>query len=101
MNIEFIYFKECPNANAARENLHKACSALGIEANWQEWDQNNDNVPEHVKDFGSPSILVEGKDVAGGPGECCQAKSCRVYEDDQNAPDVETIMVALRENLHQ
>ena len=75
MNIELVYFEGCPNADAARENLRKACADLGMEADWKEWDQNNDNVPEYARAFGSPSILVDGKDVAGGPGECCKAKS--------------------------
>lgn len=100
MNIELVYFEGCPNAEIARENLRTACAALGLAADWKEWDQNNDDIPEHVKVFGSPSILVEGRDVAGGPGECCKAKSCRIYEGDQNAPDVETIKAALQEKLH-
>ncbi len=99
MNIELVYFEGCPNADAARENLRKACSVLGIEADWKEWDQNGENVPEHINAFGSPSILVEGKDVAGGSGECCQTKSCRVYEGGQNAPGVEIIKIALQENM--
>lgn len=98
MTIELVYFEGCPNADAARENLRKACTDLGMEADWKEWDQNNDNIPEHVKAFGSPSILVDGKDVAGGPGECCKTKSCRVYEGGQNAPSVEIIKAALQEN---
>lgn len=98
MKIELVYFEGCPNAEAARENLRKACDELGINADWREWDQNEDTVPDHVKTFGSPSILIEGKDVAGGPGECCQAKSCRVYEGGENAPSVEIIKTALQES---
>jgi mercuric ion transport protein len=99
MKIELVYFEGCPNAGAARENLRKACGELSVKAEWQEWDQNSDSVPDHVKPFGSPSILVNGKDIAGGPGECCAEKSCRLYEGGQNAPAVETIKAALREGL--
>ena len=95
MNIELVYFEGCPNADAARENLSKACGELGIAAAWQEWDQNDGSVPDHVKAFGSPSILVNGKDIAGGPDDCCQAKSCRIYEDGKGAPEVEMIRAAL------
>ena len=95
MMIELVYFEGCPNADAARENLSKACDELGIAAAWQEWDQNDGSVPDHVKAFGSPSILVNGKDIAGGPGSCCQAKSCRIYENGKGAPDVGMIRAAL------
>jgi mercuric ion transport protein len=100
MNIELIYFEGCPNVDVARESLRKACSALGVKADWKEWDQNDDNIPDHAKDFGSPSILVDGKDIAGGPGDCCQQKTCRIYKDGQNAPNVEIIKSALQQGLH-
>ena len=98
MNIELVYFEGCPNVDVARKSLREACSALGVKANWKEWDQNNDNIPDHVKDFGSPSILVNGKDVAGGPNDCCQTKSCRVYDGGHNAPSVNTIKNALQQS---
>lgn len=72
MNIELVYFKD---VDVARKSLHEACSALGVKADWKEWDQNDDSILDHVKDFGSPSILVDGKDVAGSPDDCCQANS--------------------------
>lgn len=96
MKIELIYFEGCPNVDAARNNLRKACTELGLKADWQEWNQNDEAVPDHVKVFGSPSILVDDKDIAGGPGDCCAPKSCRLYDGGQNAPAVETIKAALR-----
>lgn len=99
MKIELVYFEGCPNAEAARANLKTACLALGLKPKWAELDQNDGNAPDYAMRFGSPSILVEGKDVAGGPGECCTPKSCRVYEGGQNAPDTETIKMALQESL--
>lgn len=98
MKIELVYFEGCPNVQPARANLKEACLALGLKPEWIELDQNDGDTPDYAMRFGSPSILVEGKDVAGGPGECCQAKSCRVYEGDQSAPSVEMIKTALQEN---
>jgi hypothetical protein len=98
MNIELIYFEGCPNVDVARKSLRAACSALGARADWKEWDQNDDSIPDYVKDFGSPSILVDGKDVAGGLDDCRQAKSCRVYDGGHNAPSVETIITALQQS---
>ena len=94
MKIELIYFDGCPNADPARENLKKAFVAAGIEEPWGEWEQNNPDAPDYVQQYGSPTILVDGKDIAGGPGECCAPNSCRIYEDG-NAPSVERIKAAL------
>lgn len=99
MKIELVYFEGCPNAEAARNNLRKACSQMGSSADWKEWDQKDDDIPQHLKAFGSPSILVEGREVAGAAGDGSQAQSCRIYEGGQNAPDVETIRAAIQESL--
>ena len=99
MKIELVYFEGCPNAAAARENLRKACVELGLKAEWREWDQNDSTAPAHIKSFGSPSILVDGRDVMGNSGNAHAEQSCRLYEGGQNAPAVETIKTALRESL--
>lgn len=80
MKVELIYFEGCPNAEPARQNLKKAFDAAGIKAEWTEWEQGAANTPEYARQYGSPTILIDGKDIAGGPGECCAPASCRIYE---------------------
>lgn len=99
MKIELVYFEGCPNAAAARENLRQACAELGLKAEWREWDQNDGAAPAHIKAFGSPSILVDGRDVTGNSGNGHAEQSCRLYEGEQNAPGVETIKAALKAGL--
>ncbi|MCB1948595.1 hypothetical protein [Nitrosomonas sp.] len=36
MNIELVYFKD---VDVARKSLREACSALGVKADWKEWDK--------------------------------------------------------------
>lgn len=93
MKIELVYFEGCPNAEPARRNLKKAFEAAGIEAQWTEWDQKDKAAPDYVRQYGSPTILVNGKDIMGGPGDCCAPDSCRIYEG--GAPSVEKIREAL------
>ena len=100
MNIELVYFTGCPHVETARKNLREACEALGLPAEWKEWNQNDQNIPQHLKVLGSPSVLVKNTDVAGGPGKCSQEKFCRIYQDGQNAPNVEIIKNALHQGLH-
>jgi hypothetical protein len=54
-------------------------------------------MPERVRGYGSPTILVEGQDVSGA-GEIDGTASCRVYatsEGLRGVPSVEEIALAL------
>lgn len=101
MNVELIYDCDCANILGARANLLKAIAASGREARWTEWDRSAPDTPPHVKGYGSPTILVDGKDVAGSPpGE--GNSSCRLYRNMAGkfagVPSVEQIAAALKSN---
>jgi len=58
------------NADAARGRLKKAFAYFGRAPRWTEWEQHDQNAPDYAKRYGSPTILVDGKDIAGmEPGE--------------------------------
>jgi len=95
--VEFIYDRDCPNVEAARAALREALRALRRTTVWQEWDRADKNVPDYVRAWGSPTILVDGKDIAGmAPGD---ASACRIYRNEQGktrgVPDSATILSAL------
>lgn len=94
--VDFIYDADCPNVAAARANLMRALSEAGVSPRWREHRIGDPDVPEAVRGFGSPTVLVNGRDVAGSsPGsEVC----CRIYGG-ARAPSVETITRALAEGL--
>ncbi len=90
--VDLVYDAACPNVKAARANLMRAFSRAGIPARWAEHQIGADDAPARVHGFGSPTILVDGSDVAGlgtGSEDCC-----RLY-DHGGAPDVELIAAAL------
>ena len=96
--VELLYDADCPNVNRAREQLFRAFAKAGLEARWREWHADDTEAPAYVRGFGSPTILVDGMDVAGAePGEGTQ--SCRLYghpgDERRGAPSVDTIVVAL------
>lgn len=101
MSVELIYDLDCPNVGAARANLVKALAASGLEARWTEWDRSAPDSPAYVKGYGSPTILVDGKDVAGLLATDGNA-SCRLYRNAAGQfvgmPPVEQIAVALSSN---
>tara|TARA_R110002049_G_scaffold25431_10_gene89326 strand:- start:8375 stop:9112 length:738 start_codon:yes stop_codon:yes gene_type:complete len=95
--VEFVYEKSCPNIAAARKQLIAAFGAAGVAPAWSEWEVGDPNTPDHVRSYGSPTILVDGKDVSGLPLE--EASSCcRIYTLDGDArgvPPLDQIVAAL------
>ena len=76
--VELIYDRDCPNVEAARQQLRRAFEQLGQSVQWDEWDRGDPSSPDHARHYGSPTILVDGKDVFGAsPLE--GADCCRVY----------------------
>lgn len=64
--IELVYFAGCPNVEAARTVLRRALERKGLAPVWREWDQTKPGVPARVLGLGSPTILVNGRDITGG-----------------------------------
>ncbi len=98
LRVELIYDRDCPNVEAARAVLLRAFVETGVPASWAEWDRQAPESPERVRGYGSPTILVNGHDVAGAaPGS--GADCCRVYDHGagqlQGVPPVERIAKAL------
>ncbi|MBI5162774.1 MAG: hypothetical protein HY985_02605 [Magnetospirillum sp.] len=100
MLVELIYDADCPNITTARTNLLRAFAEAGVPAKWDEWERHSPDSPHHVRNFASPTILVDGRDVAD-PGEssCDGSGACRVYSGDHGeltgAPSVTVIVQAL------
>lgn len=88
--VELIWDRECPNVEAARGVVREALRQVGSVERWTEWRIGNDDVPAHARGFGSPTILVDGKDVTGHPGgdsdDCC-----RVYLHSDGMAGVPTV----------
>lgn len=98
-DIDLIYDADCPNVGQARINLRLALKAAGMPARWREWVRTDPGTPLHLRGFGSPTILVRGRDVTGtvafdGGG------ACRIYQGGGRnlggVPPVSLIVAALR-----
>jgi len=99
MQIELVYEKTCPNIEAARTQLLRAFSEAGITPHWQEWEVSTPEAPAHVHGYGSPTILVNGRDVSGDMAEG-NDYCCRVYprgeHSNQGVPALVDIVDALK-----
>ncbi len=98
MLIELIYRTECPNVRQARRNLLKALAASGVPARWTEWDSTGPGAPVYARHFASPTVLLNGHDVAADNG-VASSDACRLYRGPQGsisgAPSVELISAGL------
>ena len=98
MLVELIYQADCPNVRRTRQNLLEALARSGAPARWTEWDSTGPGAPAYARHFASPTILVNGRDVAADNGVDSGA-ACRLYIGLQGsisgAPSVELIAAAL------
>ena len=102
LRIELVFDRDCPNVGRAREMIRAALGEVGASAVWEEWDRADAATPPELRGYGSPSVLVNGKDVSCDANEAVRsdANSCRVYTDDCGclcgAPSARLIVRAIR-----
>lgn len=95
-DVVLLYQLSCPNVPSARANLMRAFSKASVPASWRELDLDAAETPGAWRGFGSPTILVDGKDVGDGAPQ--SGATCRVYDDGgrtAGAPSVQAIAASL------
>ena len=97
MRVQLLTFGDCPNAPVARDLLVRTLDSFGAPAHVEEVDTSSPNTPEHLRGWGSPTILIDGVDVEGAAahgGDCC-----RLYRNAEgrtgNAPSEQLIRAAI------
>jgi mercuric ion transport protein len=78
MRVELLYQRDCPNVSATRSNLLQALRSVNLPEKWTEWEQSSADIPAYARSFGSPTVLVDGGDVAGVFASA-EASCCRLY----------------------
>jgi hypothetical protein len=102
LRIELVFDRDCPNVHQARLMIRAALADVGAQSSWTEWDREDDRTPEALKHYGSPTVLVNGRDVCllGTEETSSHGNSCRVYigDDDRlhGAPSAALIASAIR-----
>lgn len=102
--VVLLYDNDCPNVADCRTNLIKAFAASGKKPSWREIDRSSDDAPPRLRGYGSPTILVDGFDVAGQqPGN--NGATCRLYQSEDGeyvgVPSVEQIATSLSDGLSE
>ena len=95
--VELVYDPDCPNVDRARERLRQAIGEPQQGLHWTEWRSDDPALPDYARGHGSPTILIDERDVAA---DHPKASSCRLYDQGDGtldpAPPVAAIIAALR-----
>ena len=101
--VELIYDNDCPHIDSARAMIRGALSVVGSTVAWVEWNRDDPSTPIELRGYGSPTVLVDGHDVAsvGTEDTRSEGNSCRVYMDECGCycgtPSSDLIVKALKE----
>ncbi len=99
VKIELIFDADCPNVPQAREVLLRALKKLDMDCLWQEWERSDSACPGYARSYGSPTILVNEKDVSQSSHN--ESACCRVYLENtefKGCPSVDDVVSALKTN---
>lgn len=103
MDITFLYWEECLSHEEALQRVHQVMAEEGIQApvrlvKVETWEQ-----AEQLQFIGSPTILVNGKDIQPPPPGASYALTCRTYDLENGRasplPSLELIRRALSAGL--
>ncbi len=79
MRVQLLFFEGCPHVDPARRVLRRALESAGLgEVVVEEMDVDAASTPVDFREWGSPTILIDGVDIAGERGP--SGRSCRLYE---------------------
>ena len=101
MRIDLVYDNGCPNVELARATIQGALRETGAEAIYSEWNRDRRRTPVKFRRYGSPTVLVDGKDVCEEEDGQTRARCCRIYREASGgfagAPSIALIVRAIRE----
>ncbi len=98
ITVELIHDHDCPNAEETRRQIRLALELMGLPNRWTEWVRDEPGAEDRVRRYGSPTVLVNGHDVAGASPSDGLA-TCRLYGEGGKGsgfPSADLIAAALR-----
>lgn len=103
LQIEFLYFPDCPSHEDALQRLRDVLAAENQAARIVTYRVETEDEAQHKQFIGSPTIRMNGQDIVPPPAEAPFALSCRVYQHEDgrfsSMPSEETIRRAIHQAL--
>jgi hypothetical protein len=79
VNIDFLYYEECPSHDDALERLKKVIGDLGIQADISVTKVESEEQAQKLKFIGSPTIRIEGRDIDPPTADAYYGLTCRAF----------------------
>ncbi len=94
-SVQFLWFDGCPLADRQRAELDNALSRLdeADRPTVEVIDIMHPDTSESLRRWGSPTILIDGRDVSGAPPG--DAPGCRIYGEQDGVLPADRILTAL------
>jgi len=93
--IQFLFMQNCPNVSPMWESLQIALKELQFDLPIEQLDINSLSEKQDKRaGFGSPTILVDGKDLFDSPTPETYNPSCRYYP--KGLPNSKDILTKLK-----
>ncbi len=96
LTVEFLAFEGCPLAPKALHQLEQAVERIKkqLTVSIRQVDLMHPDTTESVQRWGSPTILLNGRDISGAePGD---ANCCRIYPGPDGVLSEQEILDALK-----
>ena len=88
MDIQFLYFEDCPSHDEALQRLREVLQEEGIDASIEMIKVETEAQAQEHRFVGSPTILIDGHDIVSLPVGTHYGLACRAYtlEDGRISP---------------
>lgn len=79
MRVSFLFYEDCPSHELALERLHEVLAEEGIDTDVEIVEVKSEEQAQELHFVGSPTILVNGRDIDPPPPDPHYALTCRAY----------------------
>ena len=88
MHVRFLFYEDCPSHELALERLREVLAEERISTDVEVVKVESEEQAQELRFVGSPTILLNGQDIASPPPDSRYALTCRAYrlEDGRISP---------------
>lgn len=86
MNIQFLWWKECPSHREAWARLQQVVAEMDVTAQVERIEITSDALAEQWQFRGSPTILIDGQDIDPAASTLPSRLTCRLYRTEDGRP---------------
>jgi hypothetical protein len=88
MRVRFLFYEDCPSHEPALERLREVLAEEGIDAAIEVVEVESEEQAQELRFVGSPTVLMNGRDIDPPPPDSHYALACRAYrpEDGRISP---------------